>query len=106
VYVDGYNLYYGGRTSTSLAHLLLDVLEARVDAAVVISNDADLKFPVSEARLRVPVGIVIPGSGCPALGGRTSDGVGGHWWRSLKRADCEDHQLPNPVGRYWTPVGW
>ena len=42
------------------AHLLLDVLEQRIDAAVMISNDSDLKFPVQTARDRVPVGTVNP----------------------------------------------
>jgi hypothetical protein len=36
------------------AHLLLDILEQRIDAAVVISNDSDLKFAVDEARKRGP----------------------------------------------------
>lgn len=88
------------------AHLLIDILEGGIDAAVVISNDADLKLPVSEARRRVPVGIVSPGLGHPVLSGRPTDGVGGHWWRQLKRADFEDHQLPDPAGRYRMPVGW
>ncbi len=35
------------------AHLLVDVLTGVVDAAVVVSNDSDLEFPVSYARTRV-----------------------------------------------------
>ena len=35
------------------AHLLVDVLASVVDAAVVVSNDSDLEFPVSYARTRV-----------------------------------------------------
>ena len=31
------------------AHLLVDVLTGVVDAAVVVSNDSDLEFPVSYA---------------------------------------------------------
>lgn len=42
-------------------HLMLDVLQREVDAVVVVSNDSDLKLPVREARLRVPVGVVNPG---------------------------------------------
>jgi hypothetical protein len=45
------------------AHLLVDVLANGFDAAVVISNDSDLRWPVQEARRRVPVGVVNPGSG-------------------------------------------
>jgi len=36
------------------AHLLLDVLSGHIDAALVSSNDCDLRFPVKRARLRVP----------------------------------------------------
>jgi len=38
--------------------VLVDVLTGVVDAAVVVSNDSDLEFPVSYARTRVPVGLV------------------------------------------------
>jgi hypothetical protein len=38
----------------------LDVLTGVVDAAVVVSNDSDLAFPVSYARTRVPVCLVNP----------------------------------------------
>lgn len=41
-------------------HLLLDVLNGGVDAAIVISNDSDLRLPILEARSRVPVGLVNP----------------------------------------------
>jgi len=58
------------------AHLLLDVLQGTVDAAVVISNDSDLAFPIREARLRVPVGAVNPTPNMLAgdLRGAPSDG--------------------------------
>jgi len=42
------------------SHLLLDVMRAAIDGAVVISNDSDLRFPIAEARQRVPVGLVNP----------------------------------------------
>ncbi len=44
------------------AHLLLDVLQNDVDAAIVISNDSDLRLPLVKARERVPVGMVNPSS--------------------------------------------
>ena len=47
-------------------HLLVDVLAGGFDAAVVISNDSDLRRPVQEARGRVPVGTVNPGGGYTA----------------------------------------
>lgn len=66
-------------------HLLTDVCEQEIDAAVVISNDSDLALPIKHARARVPVGTVHPGTNYPtgALSGNLDDGVGGHWWRQL-----------------------
>ncbi|MDN5858241.1 MAG: NYN domain-containing protein [Pseudonocardia sp.] len=89
-------------------HLLIDIFEKKIDAAVVISNDSDLALPVTQARLRVPVGTVHPGTNyvAGALSGRPSDGVGRHWWRQLTPADFTDHQLPDPAGRYRMPDGW
>ena len=90
------------------SHLLVDVLAGGFQAAVVISNDSDLRWPVQEARRRVPVGVVNPGSGYTA--GHLSDipgaGVGRHWWRTLSAADFTGHQLPDPVGRNRRPAGW
>lgn len=90
------------------SHLLLDVLESRIDAAVVVSNDSDLAFPVQEARRRVPVGIVNPTRHYRAgkLGGTVRDGVGAHWWYQLERRDFEVAQLPPVVGRASRPVEW
>ena len=90
------------------AHLLLDVLQSRVDAAIVISNDSDLRLPVVEARKRVPVGTVNPSNGFLAgdLRGSPTDGVGGHWWAKLSGTDFRTNQLPDPVGNYAKPAGW
>ncbi len=90
------------------SHLLLDILQGSVDAAIVISNDSDLRFPIQEARERVPVGTVNPSSAWLAgdLKGKTTDGVGGHWWRQLVAADLQAHQLPDPCGRYTKPPPW
>lgn len=90
------------------AHLLLDVLLDRVDAAIVISNDSDLRLPVQEARLRVPVGTVNPSYTQQAgdLRGAPADGVGNHWWRRLTAAELRAHQLPDPAGRYVKPSDW
>ncbi|MFD2794193.1 hypothetical protein ACFS27_11605 [Promicromonospora vindobonensis] len=77
------------------SHLLIDVLSGMVDAAVVISNDSDLEFPVRHARGLVPVGLVNPTKGYPA--GRLNDaptvGVGSHWWYQIKPADLHASQL-------------
>lgn len=90
------------------SHLLLDVLERRVDAAIVISNDSDLGFPVEESRKRVSVGTVNPTRSyrAGALAGRADDGVGQHWWHQLTAMQIEACQLPRLVGRLVRPVGW
>jgi hypothetical protein len=90
------------------SHLLVDVLDGTIDAAVVISNDSDLRFPVQEVRRRMPLGTVNPGGGYTAggLSGRPSDGAGRHWWRSLAAADFVGHQLGNPAGGYARPAEW
>jgi NYN domain len=90
------------------AHLLLDLLHKRADAAVVISNDSDLAFPVAQARDLVPVGLVNPTRGYPAgvLNDSPARGVGGHWWCRLTAADLTGAQLPDPVGRLTRPPGW
>lgn len=90
------------------SHLLLDILEQRVDAAVVISNDSDLKFPVQTARNRVPVGTVNP-SGNPLAGklrGQPADGVGNHWWYQLTPADFHACQLTDPTSGVPKPPPW
>lgn len=89
-------------------HLLVDVLTAQVDAAIVFSNDSDLELPIREARQRVPVGTVNPGvrqTGA-SLRGSPDDGVGRHWWRRLNADDFYLHQLSNPTGGKARPLGW
>lgn len=90
------------------AHLLLDVLQGSVDGAVVVSNDSDLRFPVQEARLQVPVGTVNPSRAYLAgdLRGQATDGVGSHWWARLRVGDFRSHQLPDPCGGYTKPPPW
>ncbi|MFF0271498.1 hypothetical protein [Kribbella sp. NPDC004536] len=90
------------------AHLLLDVLQQNVDAAVVISNDSDLEFPIRQARDRVPVGTVNPTKNytAGALNGAPSEGVGGHWWYQLTPADLFGSQLPATIGRLEKPAPW
>jgi uncharacterized LabA/DUF88 family protein len=93
-------------------HLLLDVFNGRIDAAVVLSNDSDLALPVTEARKRVPVGVVNPSPRhlATALRAHRDDGVGRHWWRQLTQSDYREHQLPDPVAgtmaTYTKPPGW
>lgn len=90
------------------SHLLIDVLQGDVDAAVVISNDSDLEFPVRQARDRVPVGTINPTKGFPAgaLNGAPTDGVGRHWWYQLTAQDLFAAQLPQTVGKLRKPAPW
>jgi hypothetical protein len=90
------------------SHLLIDVLTDEVDAAVVLSNDSDLRFPLEQARLHVPVATINPGAGPTAsdLRGDSDFGVGRHWWRRLRASDYQTHQLPDRVGEFVKPVGW
>ncbi len=90
------------------AHLLVDVLTRAVDAAVVISNDSDLKLPIQVARDQVPVGLVNPTKGYPAgaLNAASTVGAGGHWWYQLAPQDFNGSQLPSPVAGLTKPSGW
>lgn len=90
------------------SHLLLDVLRNQVGAALVISNDSDLRFPIEQARQRVPVGLVnpTPSQTAGALRAQATIGAGRHFWRKLTAHDFSRHQLPNPAGGYSRPQGW
>lgn len=90
------------------SHLIRDVLTGAVDAAVVVSNDSDLKLPVSLAREQVPVGLINPRGGRVAgdLAGKPEDGVGRHWWRTLSKDDYVSFQLPAQIAGYRRPADW
>jgi hypothetical protein len=90
------------------SHLLVDVLTNRIDAAVVISNDSDLRFPVQFARARVPLGLVNPTTNqlAGALRDQPGSGVGRHWWHRLTDVDIRSHQLPDHAGSWRRPAGW
>jgi hypothetical protein len=92
-------------------HLLLDALAtpSPIDAAIVISNDSDLKLAVASVRKIMPLGIVNPGRGftAGALQHDPAACVPGQWERHLTYADFTAHQLPDPVaGAYAKPNGW
>jgi hypothetical protein len=84
------------------------VLSGAVDAAIVVSNDSDLKFPIRYARTRVPVGVINPSDNytAGALRGKPDDGVGSHWWGTLTADQFRSAQLPERVGALSRPVGW
>ena len=91
-------------------HLLLDALQdpPAMEAAIVISNDSDLKLPVAHVRSLMPVGIVNPGRGytAGALRADPATHVPDQWERQLTFADLSAHQLPDPVGEYVKPPDW
>lgn len=90
------------------SHMLVDVLGGAVDAAVVISNDSDLKMPVDVVRQHVPLGLINPTKGYPAgaLNADSTTGVGAHWWYQLTASDFTNHQMPTTIGRLSRPIGW
>lgn len=90
------------------SHLLLDLLHHRITAAVAISNDSDLAFPIAQARDLIPVGVVNPTKSYPAgaLKGSPTEGAGGHWWHQLTDSDLTGAQLPKQIGPIQRPPGW
>lgn len=88
--------------------LLADVLEHRIDVAIVLSNDGDLRLPLRIAREHVPVGLLNPSQRplSQMLKGDASDGVGAHWWQRLTPADYFRHQLPESLGGFSKPQDW
>lgn len=90
------------------SHLLIDSAAGAIDAAVVISNDSDLRLPIAHARTIVPLGLVNPTPSQLAgdLRGQATDGARRHWWAQLTNGDFRAHQLADPVGPYSKPQGW
>lgn len=81
------------------SHLLIDVLSHRVDAAVIISNDSDLEYPVSVARDHVPIGIINPTMSRQA-GGLVKDALSKsppNWVYTLSKCDWIDNQMPDEI---------
>jgi hypothetical protein len=90
------------------SHLLIDALQRDIDAAVVVSNDSDLAYPIAAVRARIPVGLVNPSHNytAGALRSDPTSGAGGHWFYSLTETDLQRSQLPPQVGHLTPPVGW
>jgi NYN domain len=98
-------------------HMLLDVNAGNVGAVVAITNDSDLKLPLSKVRELVPVGLLNPGNPtrrptAGALRASPNVGAGGHWWGHITRNQYLTNQLPDPVmdpgtGKTYTkPADW
>lgn len=96
-------------SDVNLATLLIrDVLSGNIDAAIVLSNDGDLRLPLHLARQHVPVGLVNPTQRplSQMLMGSRDEGVGGHWWARLSADELTRHQLPHNVNGFIRPTGW
>lgn len=89
-------------------HLMADALCSVVEAAVVVSNDSDLKLPVQKARMHVPVGVVNPTMSfvAGAFNAPPTVGAGRHWWYQLSATDFTSSQLPSQVKHLRKPTGW
>jgi uncharacterized LabA/DUF88 family protein len=89
-------------------HLLIDTLLDKVDAAIVVSNDSDLALAVSQARERIPVGIVNPTRRPTAgsLKSRPPSCPPEQWEYQLTAADLIVHQLPDPCAGIIKPPTW
>lgn len=90
------------------SRLLIDVLMSKVDAAIVITNDIDLAFPIQETRQRISVGLVNPTKNYPAgrMNAEPTVGAGQHWWYNLQQADLSNAQLPAQFGHITRPLNW
>ena len=90
------------------SHLLVDVYEGRIDAALVVSNDSDLEFAVKMARTKIPVGVVNPTKArlVGKLAARSDFGAGKHFSKQLTSAHFTQNQLPDPAGSFRKPVDW
>jgi hypothetical protein len=90
-------------------HLINDTLNKRIDAAVVISNDGDLRFPLELARQHIPVGLVNPSRRPTSemLRGESTEGVGRHWWLKLSHDHYRAHQFSSEtIAGNVKPTGW
>lgn len=91
------------------SYLLLDAFHDEYDAALVISNDADLKTPIEIVRneFRKPVTIGIPGT---AKQFRTSALPGDKYVRIEAKQHLRTSQLPETLqdadGTIRKPAGW
>ncbi len=90
------------------SNLLIDLLTNKLDAAIVVTNDTDLAYPIRYARERIPIGLINPrGSMTPTdLKGSPDEGVGNHWWYTLKAADLLCAQLPDEFEGLKRPDAW
>jgi hypothetical protein len=90
------------------SNLLFDVFKRNIDAAIVISNDSDLRLPLHMARERIHVGLLnpTPRPTNEALQGDSDFGVGRHWWHKITQSEIRAAQLPIILNSISIPEGW
>jgi uncharacterized LabA/DUF88 family protein len=90
------------------AHLLRDIYAKEIDAAIVVSNDSDLRLPIAMARSKIQVGLVNPTFRPTSrdLQALPTEGVGGHWWHKIASKDFTSHQLAHQLGDINKPQIW
>ncbi|WP_020385661.1 NYN domain-containing protein [Kribbella catacumbae] len=124
VYIDGYNLNYGGwhQLGKTPGWRWLDIRAlvstivaeqqswtgAVVDRIVYCTARIDQSFnPAGFAEQDVYLkALVAAGSVDYIEYGKYITGAGRHWWRKLTPRDFQVHQLRDPAGRYTKPSGW
>ena len=89
-------------------HLLVDVMDRRVDAVMIVSNDSDLDLPIRVALSASPGRSRQSGYRSLAgdLRGQSDEGAGSHWWYQITAQDFQSCQLPEHVGPYRRPHRW
>ncbi|WJZ03649.1 NYN domain-containing protein [Corynebacterium freiburgense] len=88
-------------------HLMRDVYENMIDAAIVFSNDSDLSLPVEFVRSRVPLGIVNPQGQRPHNSLlKNAKNERGDWHFYLTCDAFIRCQMPDTVGKNSKPPSW
>jgi hypothetical protein len=89
-------------------HLLMDMYSGSIDAAIVVSNDSDLRLPVEVARKTIPVGIINPAKGYVAGALRHGEDISTtqHWHWTVSASHYTGNQLQTAIGTITRPQGW
>jgi uncharacterized LabA/DUF88 family protein len=90
------------------SYLLVDAFEDRFDVAVIISNDSDLKEPISLVRSRFGKKIVILGPKSTRISGALrplADYIRQFGPSSLEKAQFPV-QIRDAIGTFHKPQGW
>ena len=89
-------------------HLLIDAVDDLYDVAVIISNDSDLKEPITQVRNRFGKRIVLLGPRTTRISGALrplADFIRQFGPNALRAAQFPD-RMTDPVGQFQKPAGW